>query len=490
MNLIESKIINDFADNYLSQVTDRIIAQLDKPPKGAVEKKLAANLASVWEALCVQLQGDYFDNWEDYEIFISTMCYNVIDNETPEIISLLSYFVCQSQEIPFQHPKDYSFKIVDFIYETVLDEADEEIRPSIQKYLNEHAQRENKFSAFKLQFEAEAENTVKKIIQQIEEGAGEWEMPWHKGMPFALNRFTGRMYSGLNQLRLWEECTKNRYKQNHWATLWQWNKMRGKVIRGSKSTKIMVVFEKKVLKDKHQLAFPNIPASSFYVKTVVRYFSVFNQDQVSGLFLDQPDLFSTPSNNIDALKSLIDKSGANIRHGGERAFYRPSDDFIQMPYPASFKNTNNTSAEEAYYTTLLHELIHWTGHKTRCCRFGANNDKKTAYAFEELVAELGCAMLSTHFGQHIYPRPEHAQYINSWLQVLKKDFRYFYQAQNQALIAINWLFRTTDVLSFDIKERPVSPVSSDLFEAWETIADQSNQDTDTGSFQSSILDGV
>ena len=490
MNSIESKIINDFTIEYLSKLMNRIIGQLDESPKDAVEKKLAADLASVWEAICVQVQGEYFDNWEQYEIFLSELCFNEIDKETPEVISLLSYSVCQSQEIPFQHPNDYSFEIVDFIYENLLEQATEDTKPSIQKYLNEHAERENRFSAFKLQFEAEAENTVKKIIRQIEEGAGKWEMPWHKGMPFALNRFTGRMYSGLNQLRLWEECQNHTYKQNHWATLWQWNKMGGKVIRGSKSTKIMVVFEKKVLKDKHQMSLPNIPASSFYIKTVVRYFSVFNQDQVSGLFFDQPDLFNPHVDNIDALKLLIDKSGANIRHGGERAFYRPSDDFIQMPYPASFKNINNTSSEVAYYTTLLHELIHWTGHKTRCCRFGANYDKKTAYAFEELVAELGCAMLSTHFGQRIYPRPEHAQYINSWLQVLKKDFRYFYQAQNQALIAINWLFRTTDVLSFDIKERPVSPVSSTLFEEWETISDKSNQDNDSSSFQRSILDGV
>jgi len=252
----------------------------------------------------------------------------------------------------------------------------------------------------------------------------------------------------------------------------------------------MVVFKKKILKNTQQLAIQNIPASSYYYKTVVRYFSVFNQAQVTGLFFDQPNLFNLHLENIDALKLLIERSGADIRHGGVKAFYRPSEDFIQMPYPASFKKTNNTSAEESYYTTLLHELIHWTGHSTRCCRFGSNYDKKTGYAFEELVAELGCAMLSTHFQQKVSPRPEHAQYINSWLQVLKKDFSYFYQAQNQALIAINWLLRETDVLPFNIKERPVSPVSSNLFEAWETIADQSNQDTDTDSFQKSILDEV
>jgi antirestriction protein ArdC len=490
MNSIESKIINDYADSYLSILIDRIIAQLDKSPNDAVEKKLAADLASVWEAICVQLQGDYFDNWEEYEIFISEICFNEIEKETPELISILSYFICHEQKIQFNYNESYSCEIVEFMYEVILDRADDDKRPSIKIYLKEQAQRENKFLAFKLQFEAAAEKTARTIIQQIEEGAGKWEMPWHKGMPFALNRFTGRMYSGLNQLRLWEDCTKNRYKQNHWATLWQWNKMGGKVIKGSKSTKIMVVFEKKVLKDKNQMSLPNIPASSFYIKTVVRYFSVFNQDQVSGLFYDQPDLFNPHVDNIEALKLLINKSGANIQHGGVKAFYRPSEDFIQMPYPASFKKTNNTSAEEAYYTTLLHELIHWTGHSTRCCRFGSNYDKKTGYAFEELVAELGCAMLSTHFGQRIYPRPEHARYINSWLKVLLKDFRYFYQAQNQALIAINWLFRTTDILSFDIKERPVSPVSSTLFEEWETLSDKSNQNNDGSSFQRSILYGV
>ena len=112
---------------------NRIIGRLDESPKDAVEKKLAADWASGWEAICVQLQGEYFDNWEQYEIFLSELCFNEIDKETPEVISLLSYSVCQSQEIPFQHPNDYSFEIVDFIYENLLEQETENTKPSIQK---------------------------------------------------------------------------------------------------------------------------------------------------------------------------------------------------------------------------------------------------------------------------------------------------------------------------------------------------------------------
>ena len=138
-------------------------------------------------------------------------------------------------------------------------------------------------------------------------------------------------------------------------------------------------------------------------------------------------------------EAFISATGADIRHGGQCAFYRPATDHIQMPERELFTGTQTSSATEAYYGTLLHELTHWTGAKTRCARNLTGRFGSQAYAMEELVAELGSAFLSAELGITPVPRPDHAGYIASWLKVLKEDKRAIFTAASKAAQAADFL---------------------------------------------------
>jgi antirestriction protein ArdC len=128
-------------------------------------------------------------------------------------------------------------------------------------------------------------------------------------------------------------------------------------------------------------------------------------------------------------------TGVTITEGGAQAFYRPSVDAVTMPDRYRFKEA------EPFYATLFHELTHATGHGTRVGR-DFNASKRwgdSAYAMEELVAELGAAFLCSHHGVSKAERADHASYIASWLKVLKSDSRAIFKAAADAQAAVNWL---------------------------------------------------
>jgi antirestriction protein ArdC len=111
------------------------------------------------------------------------------------------------------------------------------------------------------------------------------------------------------------------------------------------------------------------------------------------------------------------QQGLSVRHGGNRAFYAPGADMVQMPLREAFRST------EGYYSVLAHELTHSTGHERRLSRQFGKRFGDRAYAVEELVAELGAAMICGTLGIEAEPRDDHADYIASWLRVLKDDKR-------------------------------------------------------------------
>lgn len=320
------------------------------------------------------------------------------------------------------------------------------------------------------------------ILSQMKDGISNWEMPWHKGIPEAWNPITGKFYGGNNLLMLWNECLKNDYPDNHWATFKQWQRRnRGiKVKSGETGTLIMFAIpraafrRKEGLKDE-QLNFEfisekerNKAKKNFYFK----YYWVFNSSQVSGYDVDQANLFNKSISDLDRLKLFVNKTDASIKSGGDRAFYSIVEDFIQMPEMARFKSYNEDNSQKLnYYSTLLHEIIHWTGHKDRCERqfgwkFGDN-----AYAFEELVAELGSGILTTQFNTQPVPRNDHAVYLNSWLKVLENDFSYFTEALELARSSIYWLYQKTDILPFDLKPQYGREFSEQRVKEWENLVE-------------------
>ena len=141
-----------------------------------------------------------------------------------------------------------------------------------------------------------------------------------------------------------------------------------------------------------------------------------------------------PIERIAAVESFLAHTGAAVSHGGNQAFYMPSQDRIQMPPFAFFRDP------ESYYATLLHETVHWTKHATRLERdFGRKRWGDEGYAMEELVAEIGAAFLSADLGITPDIREDHASYIASWLKVLKDDRRAIFSAAGHAQRAASFL---------------------------------------------------
>ena len=138
------------------------------------------------------------------------------------------------------------------------------------------------------------------------------------------------------------------------------------------------------------------------------------------------------------VEAFIGNLGATIHHTDEgRAFYRPSDDSVTMPVKELFTKTSTRTATEAYYSVYLHELTHWTGHKSRCNR--SDDRSKRGYAFEELVAEIGALLMCADLGISATMREDHVKYISGWLTALKSDTKYIFSAGKQAQLAAEFM---------------------------------------------------
>ena len=131
--------------------------------------------------------------------------------------------------------------------------------------------------------------------------------------------------------------------------------------------------------------------------------------------------------------------GADFRHGGNQAFYSPATDHVQMPPFQAFRDGLS------YYSILAHEHTHWTANAARCNRELGKRFGDNAYAAEELIAELGAAFTCAHLGLSTEPREDHAQYIQSWLRVLKADKRAIFTAASKAQQACDWLIQRAGV---------------------------------------------
>lgn len=270
-----------------------------------------------------------------------------------------------------------------------------------------------------------------KIVNAIESGVkgSEWKMPWHNvnGMGVApVNVTNGRHYRGMNTWLLMIEAEDKGYSSNVWGTYKAWEAKGCKVQKGSKST--MVTFWKKTKYTIQNEAGEDTDKAGMFL----RYYNVFNADQVEGYVAKEVPVLPI-AERIDHAEAFFAGLGANVKHGGNRAYYSSHHDFIQLPLFEQFKD------RESYYATSGHEHVHWTSHKSRCDRELGRRFGDQAYAFEELVAELGSAFLCAHLGLSNEPRPDHAQYVANWLTVLKGDKKAVFTAASKAQAALDFL---------------------------------------------------
>jgi antirestriction protein ArdC len=284
---------------------------------------------------------------------------------------------------------------------------------------------------------AEVTNT---IITALQAGTPPWVCPWDRshGGAIPANLTTGRPYRGINVLLLNLQQLTRGYPSNRWLTFQQARTAGARIRRGESGTRI--VFFKLLERDD---ALATRPGSDAQRKVIplLRSFTVFNAAQAD----DLPESLAAPIpmpvdwNPVTLADDVINASGARIQHGGDRAFYSPGLDLIQMPPHQAF------DAPASYYSTALHELTHWTGHTSRCNRLQSSRQHIDAYAFEELVAEMGSAFLNARCG--LPGVLHHASYINAWLQALRNDRRLVFSAASLAQKAVDFLMPEAQTLA-------------------------------------------
>lgn len=271
------------------------------------------------------------------------------------------------------------------------------------------------------------ESITARIIEAIEQGAGPFVMPWHgDGSSRPVNAVSGKPYSGGNVVGLWAEQMLRGYGSPHWATYRQWATRGAQVRKGQRGAPIIFYKPTERMEDDER-------SSGFVMRSSI----VFNLEQVEGGY---PQMTTVPAaETLDEVDLFVWLTKARIEHGGTRAYFDPGSDYIAIPEKARFIGSPTSSATECYYSTLLHELVHWTGAEHRLNRTFGERFGDAAYAAEELVAELGAAFLCADLGVTNDPRPDHAAYVASWLKILRSDSRAIFTAASLSTAAVTYL---------------------------------------------------
>ncbi len=274
-----------------------------------------------------------------------------------------------------------------------------------------------------------------RIVAELEKGVRPWNKPW--SAEHAAGRITrplrhnGIPYRGVNVLLLWGEAMEKGYAAPLWMTYKQSQELGAQVRKGEHGS--LVVFADRFTKTETNDQGEDVERAIPFMKG----YTVFNVEQIDGLpahFYAQPANPLPLSERIEHADRFVTATGADIHHGGNRAYYAPARDMIQLPPFEAFKD------KESYYATALHELTHWTSHEKRLARdFGRHRFGDHAYAFEELVAELGSAFLSADLGITPDIRDDHAAYLDHWLKILHADKRAIFSAAAHAQRAADFL---------------------------------------------------
>lgn len=273
---------------------------------------------------------------------------------------------------------------------------------------------------------------TERLIGMLESGTAPWQKPWDAGIA-AMNRphnFNGRPYHGVNALMLWCTAIDKGYEDPRWLTFNQVQKLGGRVNKGEKSQLVEYWQWEKEIENPDTGEKEKVPLPHPKVFRAM----VFNADQCSGLPpLERPIQQWTPHERADR---IVAANGVQVMHSsGEGAFYSPGGDYICLPPKESFPT------EDAYYSTLLHEVGHSTGHPARLNRefsgqFGSEN-----YAKEELRAELASTFLCGELGIATTGSDEqHAAYVKSWVSALRNDYNEIFRAAADAEKICNYLY--------------------------------------------------
>jgi antirestriction protein ArdC len=278
------------------------------------------------------------------------------------------------------------------------------------------------------------------IVEAMEKGLPPWRQPWRSdpNSGFPSNYLSSLRYRGVNPLLLNLVAEHKGYKAKWWGTYRQWAKLDGQVRKGEHGTRI--VFYKPVsIEDEDALAEEGPKFKRFFV---LRSYVVFNVEQVDGEHLEPYRVnpkaaledFFLAKLSYDHVEAAIDATNAKFDYGYEKVQYNREKDRIELPKKSRFNNL------DAYYSTVFHELIHWT--EKRLDWPGKYNklEGNELYAMGELIAEIGCCYLETELGiPQCKDMTNHYRYLQDWLKVLRGDTRRIFKASAQAMKAVDYI---------------------------------------------------
>jgi antirestriction protein ArdC len=273
------------------------------------------------------------------------------------------------------------------------------------------------------------------IVEELEKGVRPWHRPWSashmEGRVSLPLRHNGIPYRGVNVINLWMTAAARGYAAPVWMTFKQAIDLGGDVRKGEKGS--LTVYADSITRRERDDATGEEAAQKIHF---LKGYTVFNADQIEGLpqhYYAQPAPQREPLPRIAHAELYFKATGAQVRHGGDRAYYARGSDYIQMPPFEAFRDP------ESYYAILAHESTHWTGHEARLGRIFGKRFGDSQYAKEELVAELGAAFLCA--GLELTPeiREDHASYLDHWLTILKADKRAIFAAAADAQRAADFL---------------------------------------------------
>lgn len=277
---------------------------------------------------------------------------------------------------------------------------------------------------------------TERIIRALERGTVPWVRPWKDGADLSgpRNGLSGQPYTGVNVLL----CYLSGFTSPDWYTWNQIQSFGGTVQKGSKATQL-IFYRPIEIEDEDE----NTGEKEKKIIRIIRHFFVFNREQLTGHipqpFAPDPTMEEEEAARHIYIEAFAATTGASISHGGNKAYYRPSTDHIQLPPLSQFPDPS------AYYSIMLHELVHWTGHEGRLARLAAAGAfGSPEYAHEELVAEIGSAFLCAEF--RIQGQLQHEEYIGHWIKRLQNDSRLIFRASRQAREAADYLNRLTGLI--------------------------------------------
>lgn len=267
-----------------------------------------------------------------------------------------------------------------------------------------------------------------RIIAELEQGILPWCRPWTGCSEGPFSGATGKPYSILNQMLL--------RKPGAWFTFQECQRRGGHVRKGEKAS--FVVFWKSVKVSEIDSATGEIKEK---LVPMLRYYQVFHIDQCEGIQLDELPKVSEIEESHSVMKVVSEYVARNsplrLEHESvsNKAYYSPAEDKIVVPCVRQFSDSSE------WASTLLHEAIHSTGHKSRLDRLSSTaHFGDESYSKEELVAEIGAAILCNMTGVESKKSFRNsAAYVQSWLQVLRNDKKMIVQASGQASKAVDFI---------------------------------------------------